>query len=526
VIKLYDTTLRDGTQGEKVAFSLEDKLKVVKKLDTFGVDYIEGGWPGSNPKDLAFFQQAKELQLKKSKLVAFGSTCRVNSLPEEDATLLSLVEAETPTVTIFGKSWDFQVTCALNTTLEENLRLIRESIAFLKNHEREVIYDAEHFFDAYKENPVYALATLQAAEQGGADFLVLCDTNGGTLPWEVMSIIKELQKEISLPLGIHAHNDGDMAVANSLAAVEAGACQVQGTMNGYGERCGNANLCSIIPALQIKMGFSGLCQDSLNNLTDLSRYISELANLAPNEQQPYVGRSAFAHKAGIHVSAIRKNPKTYEHINPELVGNQRRVLVSELSGKSNILYKAEEYGISKDEKQTDNVLRAVKQLENQGYQFEGAEGSLELLMKKESHLYQPPFDLKGLRIIMERNMAGELLSEVTIKVEVDGHEVHTAAESKHGPVNALDKALRKALECFYPQLEQMHLLDYKVRVLEERVGTSAQVRVLIESGDGRNSWGTVGVSSNIIAASWQALVDGIEYGLLQQNYSKVKKSSV
>lgn len=516
-VTIYDTTLRDGSQGEKISFSVEDKLKIARKLDSFGVDYIEGGWPGSNPKDLEFFQRAAvELKLEKAKLVAFGSTCRVNGLAHEDATLLSLAQAGTQTVAIFGKSWDFQVACALNTTLEENLRLIRESVAFLKSQGKEVIYDAEHFFDAYKENPQYALATLEAASQGGADVLALCDTNGGTLPWQIGEIVREVRAAIPTPLGIHAHNDGEMAVANSLEAVRQGAVQVQGTMNGYGERCGNANLISIIPALSLKMGRECLSPGSLENLTETSRYVSELANLSHDEQQPYVGRSAFAHKAGIHVSAIRKNPKTYEHINPELVGNERRVLVSELSGKSNILFKAEEFGITKDAEQTAHVLKVVKDLENQGYKFEGAEGSLELLMKREAGMYKDPFLLKGLRIIIERNPSGQMISEVVIKVEVDGQEVHTAAESENGPVNALDKALRKALLGFYPQLEEMDLIDYKVRVLEEKVGTSAQVRVLIESGDGKNSWETLGVSENIIQASWNALVDSFEYALMKK----------
>lgn len=515
-IKIYDTTLRDGTQGEKVSLSVEDKLKIAKRLDEFGVDYIEGGWPGSNPKDLEFFQRVKDLELKRATIVAFGSTRRANSRPEEDATLQSLVAAETKAVAIFGKSWDFQVTWALNTTLEENLLMIEESVAYLKSKGKEVIYDAEHFFDAYKDNKDYALATLKAAERGGADVLALCDTNGGTLPWEIGKIIQEIKPELKTALGIHTHNDGDMAVANSLSAVAAGVIQVQGTMNGYGERCGNANLCSIIPALQLKMGLNCLEAGSLKKLTEISRYISELANLVHNDQQPYVGHSAFAHKAGIHVSAIMKNPKTYEHFDPELVGNQRRVLVSELSGKSNILYKAQQSGIdlNKDNPEAQNVLNAIKELENQGYQFEGAEGSLELLMKKEANLYRKPFQLKGLRIIVEKNGGGELVTEVIIKVEVDGQMVHTAAEG-NGPVNALDKALRKALEGFYPQLKSMHLIDYKVRVLEEGAGTSAQVRVLIESTDGKDNWGTVGVSSNIIEASWRALVDSIEYGLLQ-----------
>lgn len=515
-VKIYDTTLRDGTQGEKVSLSVEDKLKIAKRLDEFGVDYIEGGWPGSNPKDLEFFQKVKELKLKKAIIVAFGSTRRANTKPEEDLTLQSLVAAETKAVAIFGKSWDFQVVWALNTTLEENLRMIEESVAYLKSRGKEVIYDAEHFFDAYKENKEYALETLMAAERGGADVLALCDTNGGTLPWEIGKIIEEIKPYLKTTLGIHTHNDGEMAVANSLSAVVAGTTQVQGTMNGYGERCGNANLCSIIPALQLKMDLECLEPGSLKKLTEISRYISELANLAHNDQQPYVGSSAFAHKAGIHVSAIMKNPKTYEHLDPELVGNQRRVLVSELSGKSNIFYKAEEYNINLDRNtlEAQNVLKAIKELENEGYQFEGAEGSLELLIKKEANRYRKPFQLKGLRIIVEKNGSGELITEVIIKVEVDGQEVHTAAEG-NGPVNALDKALRKALEGFYPELKTMHLIDYKVRVLEESGGTSAQVRVLIESTDGKNNWGTVGVSTNIIEASWRALVDSIEYGLLQ-----------
>lgn len=514
-IMIYDTTLRDGTQGEKVAFSVEDKLKVAKLLDDFGVDYIEGGWPGSNPKDMEFFRRVQGVSFRHAKIVAFGSTRRPNVKVEEDSILHSLIEAKTEAVTIFGKSWDFQVTSALNTTLEENLQMIEESVAYLKSHNLEVIYDAEHFFDAYKENPDYALETLRAAVRGGADILTLCETNGGALPWEMEEIITAVKKEIPAILGVHTHNDGEMGVANSLTAVKAGVEMVQGTINGYGERCGNANLSSIIPGICLKMKRECLLPDSLVRLTELSRSISELANLSLNEGQPYVGKSAFAHKAGIHVSAIRKNPRTYEHLDPALVGNERRILISELSGKSNILYKAEEFGLDKDKEVTQNVLQAVKKLENQGYQFEGADASLELLMKREAGLVKEPFALQNFRIIIERNSSGELLSEVTIKVDVNGEIIHTAAESYDGPVNALDKALRKALETVYPELSNVHLNDYKVRVLEERVGTSAQVRVLIESGDEQTTWDTVGVSRNIIEASWEALVDGIKYGLIK-----------
>ncbi len=517
LIKIYDTTLRDGTQGEGVAFSMEDKVRIAQRLDALGVHYIEGGWPGSNPKDLRFFKRVQDAVFKTAKIAAFGATRRPGVRPEEDGNLQALVEAGPPVVTIFGKSWDFHVTTALGTTLEENLAMIGESIVFLRKHFEEVIYDAEHFFDGFKRNREYALRTLLTAEAAGAHCLVLCDTNGGSLPHEVLEIVREVKKVVkpATPLGIHVHNDTECAVANSLAAVSEGVNHVQGTINGYGERCGNANLVSIIPNLILKMGLQCIPEGHLRELRDVSRFVSELANRKPWQAQPYVGDSAFAHKGGIHVSAVVKHPETYEHINPELVGNRRRVLVSELAGKSNILWKAKEYGIDIDKDTPDarRILQTIKELEDQGYQFEGAEASFELLMERALGNHLPYFELEAFRVVVEERQGDrEPLSEATVRIKVKGIAEHTAAEG-NGPVNALDNALRKALEEFYPTLREVTLLDYKVRILDEFKGTAAKTRVLITSGDGDESWGTVGVADNIIEASWQALVDSIEYKL-------------
>ncbi|HLC42924.1 MAG TPA: citramalate synthase [Methylomirabilota bacterium] len=515
LVKVYDTTLRDGTQGEGVAFSMEDKVRIAQRLDAIGVHYIEGGWPGSNPKDIRFFRRIQDVSLKQAKVAAFGSTRRSGVAPESDPNLQSLVEAATPVATIFGKSWDFQVTEALGTTLEENLAMIADSIVFLRRHFEEVIYDAEHFFDGFKRSREYALRSLRAAEEGGAHILVLCDTNGGTLPYEVSEIIREVKRHVKTPLGIHVHNDAECGVANSLAAVSEGVDHVQGTINGYGERCGNADLVSIIPNLMLKMKLRCLPEGSLRELRDVSRFVSELANRKPWQHQPFVGDSAFAHKGGIHVSAVLKHPETYEHINPELVGNHRRVLVSELAGQSNIVWKAKEYGIDleKSTPETRQILETLKQMEDQGFQFEGAEASFELLMERALGNHKPYFDLEGFRVVVEtRKGDAEPIAEATVRLKVKGIPEHTAAIG-NGPVNALDNALRKALEEFYPNLKEMSLIDYKVRILDESKGTKAKTRVLITSGDGDETWGTVGVADNIIEASWQALVDSIEYKL-------------
>jgi 2-isopropylmalate synthase len=514
LVKIYDTTLRDGTQGEGVNFSMEDKVRIAKRLDDFGVHYIEGGWPGSNPKDVRFFSEMQGVTLKSAKLAAFGSTRRPGTPASQDANLKRLIEAKTPVTTIYGKSWDYQVAEALNTTLEENLAMIADSVAFLLPHFEEVIYDAEHFFDGFKANQSYALKSLRAAEEAGAKVLVLCDTNGGTLPHEVIEIVREVKKHLKAPLGIHVHNDGECAVANSLAAVLEGAVQVQGTINGVGERCGNANLCSVIPNLMLKLGIEAVPKGNLGGMRELSRFVSEMYNRQPWQHQPYVGESAFAHKAGMHVSAVTKHPETYEHVNPELVGNHRRVLVSELAGQSNVLWKAARSGIDLDKNtpETRQILKVLKDLEDQGYEFEGAEASFELLMDKAREKHQQGFELEGWRVVVEKRGDAPPVSEATIKLSVRGIPEHTAAEG-NGPVSALDAALRKALDQFYPNLKTMSLRDYKVRILEGTQGTSAKTRVLITSGDGHDTWGTVGVGHNIIEASWQALVDSVDYKL-------------
>lgn len=517
-IHLFDTTLRDGTQGEKVAFSARDKLRIAQRLDSFGIHYIEGGWPGSNPKDMQFFKLAREHTFSHARVVAFGSTCRANTNPADDNNIRMLIEAGTPTVSIFGKSWMLHVEEALKTSGEENLRIIHESVKYLKKHDKEVIYDAEHFFDGYKENPNYALETLKAAETAGADTLVLCDTNGGTLPSEISKIVWEVKRHLDTPLGIHAHNDCELGVANSLAAVDAGCQHVQGTINGYGERCGNANLCSVIPNLQLKQNYRCIPDSKLEELTPLSRFVNEMANLSPDNRQPYVGQSAFAHKGGIHVSAVMKNGDTYEHINAGEVGNRRRVLISDLSGKSNIRYKSGQLGIDLDteSEKIPGIVDKLKNLENDGYQFEAAEASFELLVRQMKNEWKDFFSLEGFRIIIEKNVSGGSRTEATIRLTVNGQTEHCAAEGT-GPVHALDKALRKAVHRFYPDIAEVHLQDYKVRVLNQKEGTDAQVQVLIDSAEGNQSWTTIGVSRNIIDASWEALSDSFNYYLAKQH---------
>ncbi len=517
-IEIYDTTLRDGAQAEDISFSVEDKLRITEKLDELGVHYIEGGWPGSNPKDLEYFKKVKKLKLDGLKVVAFGSTHRPKYKAGDDVIFKSLLDSKTRIITIFGKTWDFHVKEALKISLQENLDIIHDSITYLKKRVETVFFDAEHFFDGYKDNPQYALKCLMTAQDAGADCIIPCDTNGGTLPGDVRTIFREIVKKMRTPLGIHAHNDSECAVANSIVAVESGASHVQGTVNGFGERCGNANLCSIIPSLQIKLGMKCIDPGHLTRLRDVARFVNEIANMRHFKRQPFVGDSAFAHKAGIHVSAIRKRPETYEHIRPELVGNAQRVLISDLAGKSNILRKAEEFGIRLDagSPQVQDIVTTLKKLENEGFQFEAAEASFELLMKKALGLHKRFFDLIGFRIIVEKRKEGEeAISEATIMVKVGGRIEHTAATGR-GPVNAIDNALRKALDKFYPKLKDIKLHDYKVRVLTAGRGTSAKVRVLVESGDEEEKWGTVGVSENIIEASYQALVDSIEYKLLKE----------
>lgn len=526
LITLYDTTLRDGTQAEDIAFLLEDKIRIAHKLDEIGIHYIEGGWPGSNPKDVAFFKDIKKEKLSRAKIAAFGSTRRAKVTPDKDQNIRTLVQAEADAITIFGKTWDFHVHEALRISLEENLEIIYDSLEYLKRHVQEVFYDAEHFFDGYKANPEYAIKSLLAAEQAKADCIVLCDTNGGTMPFELVEIIKDVKKQIKTPLGIHTHNDSECAVANSLHAVALGIVQVQGTINGFGERCGNANLCSIIPALKLKMKQDCLSSEQMKKLCELSRFVYELANLSPNKHQPYVGNSAFAHKGGVHVSAMQRHPETYEHIRPELVGNGTRVLISDLSGRANILAKAEEFNINLDSKDpvTLDILDNIKDMENRGYQFEGAEASFELLMKRALGTHRKFFSVIGFRVIDEkRHEEQKPISEATIMVKVGGKVEHTAAEG-NGPVNALDNAIRKALEKFYPKLKEVKLHDYKVRVLPAGQGTASAIRVLIESGDRESRWGTVGVSDNIIDASYQALIDSIEYKLHKGEEGEPAKS--
>ncbi|MEN8189002.1 MAG: citramalate synthase [Thermodesulfobacteriota bacterium] len=521
-IQIYDTTLRDGTQAENFNLSATDKVIISHKLDELGIDFIEGGWPGTNPLAVEFFKTMQDRNLKHAKLAAFGSTRLFSNPVDKDANLQALLDAKTPVITIFGKSWDIHVHDALRIELEDNLLIIEESLAYLKPHVEQLFYDAEHFFDGFKKSKEYALATLGKAIEGGADCLVLCDTNGGMLPHEVAPIVKQVQHYISekgskVELGIHVHNDSETAVASSLMAVDSGVNQVQGTINGYGERCGNANLTSIIPAVSLKMGYDCGGGEKLTHLFETSRLINELANLAHDKYQPYVGRSAFAHKGGIHVSAVQRNPLTYEHIEPEKVGNLRRILISDQAGKSNILYKAKKFGIDLESNSpiVGSIVKELKELENQGFQYEGAEASFELLMRRAMGTQPHFFELKGFRAINSKQTMDEPPeTEATIRAEVGGHEVHVAAMGD-GPVNALDNALRKALTRFYPKLAEMELVDYKVRVLTGEHGTGAKVRVLVETRDEETSWGTVGVSYNIVEASWQALVDAITYKLMR-----------
>ena len=513
-ITLYDTTLRDGTQGDQITFSAEDKLRIAQKLDGIGIHYIEGGWPGSNPKDARFFDLAREISFQKARMAAFGCTRKPHTRPENNENIRALLKTETRTNTIVGKSWDLHASQILGVSLEENLAMIEDTLAYLKSHDREVIYDAEHFFDGYKHNRNYALETLKAAVSGGADMIVLCDTNGGTMPHEIREIMEEVMPGLDLPVGIHTHNDCGLALANSIVAIQNGATVVHGTINGYGERCGNADLISVIGTLQLKMGYQCIDPEKLTQLTEVSRFVSDVANMPPLNQRPFVGKSAFTHKGGIHVSAIMKNPAAYEHLDPERIGNRRRVLVSDLSGKSNITYKAREMGVALGGKGYDSqkIVSEIKRMEDQGYQFDAAEGSLELLIKKVTGQFEEPFVLESFRVTIEKNRSGPSTSQATIKISVGKDQEITAAEGD-GPVNALDNALRKALNKFFPQIQEMGLVDFKVRVIDGTDGTAAKVRVQIESRDSREIWSTIGVSENVIEASWQALVESVQYKL-------------
>jgi len=531
-VVLYDTTLRDGMQGEDIFFSPEDKVKIAKRLDDAGIHYIEGGWPGSNPGASHFFELARKIKFKNAKLTAFGATRRQGKTCSEDANIQALINSDAPAVTIFGKSWDLHVESIMENSLNENLAMIKESVEYLFKHGREVIYDAEHFFDGYKANPEYALKTLEAALEGGTNCLVLCDTNGGTLPCDIETITKETighfrsdlqnKNKPELIFGIHTHNDSAMAVANSVMAVHAGAGMVQGTINGYGERCGNADLTAVIPILALKMNQDCITGKNLEKLLNLSRFISETANVPPVNSRPFVGKSAFAHKGGVHVSAVMKNPRAYEHISPELVGNDRRVIVSEQSGKSNIEYKAKEFGINLGKKGLNEhqIVKNIKELENYGYEFDAAEGSLKLIMEKLTDQYVPHFELESFRVVVEKDKERPCYSHAMIKIRVDEKTEITSAEGD-GPVSALDNALRKALATIFPRINDMHLVDFKVRVIDGMDGTDAKVRVLIESRDENNIFSTIGVSEDIIEASWQALADSFQYKLSLDNGKKI-----
>ena len=515
-VKIYDTTLRDGTQGEGISFSVTDKLLITEKLDQFGVDYIEGGFPGSNPRDITYFAEAKKLKLKHARLAAFGSTRRAGVKASEDAQLKTLLDAETPVLTLVGKTWTLHVTEILRTTLEENLAMIEDSIRFVTAQGREVVYDAEHFFDGYRANPDYALQTLAAALRGGASNLTLCDTNGGTLVDDFKGIVARVVKEFGADkVGVHCHNDSGLGVALSLAGVDAGATLVQGTANGYGERTGNANLFTILPSLFLKMNRTARCAANLGELRELSLYFDELANLKPDTKAPYIGASAFAHKGGLHANAAQKVKSSYEHIDPSLVGNRTRVLVSDMAGRSSIAMKAKELGLELDEKSPamKTLIDELKELEFRGYEFEAADASLKLLIARALGQAKTFFKVEGYRVTVERR-AGELIAEATVKLKVNDQSVHTVAECT-GPVGALDKALRLALEALYPQLKELELRDYKVRILDSRSGANARTRVFIESGDGKEIWGTVGVSDNVIDASWEALTDAVNFKLMQ-----------
>ena len=526
VVQVYDTTLRDGTQREGISLSGDDKLRIARRLDQLGVTFIEGGWPGSNPKDAEFFERAREMEWEHALITAFGSTCRAGSQPEDDANIQALLEAGTPVCTLVGKTWTLHVTDVLRTTLEENLRMIEASTSYLVEQGRRVIYDAEHFFDGYKADPAYAMETLKAAVRGKAESVILCDTNGGTMPWEIEEIATTVAKEIDHPFGIHCHNDSELGVANTLAGVRAGAMQVQGTVNGYGERCGNANLCSIIADLEIKLKKQCLPEGHLSHLTEVSRFVTEVANMQPDNHMAYVGRSAFAHKGGIHVAAIRRNIDSYQHIDPALVGNEMRVVVSELSGRGNLMSKFEEYGIEvSDPDRLTDVLNEIKELEASGFSFEAAEASVVMMLKRLEDDYQRPFELVDYTVYVEHRRNRGMVTEATVKVKVGGETVHTAAEG-NGPVNALDNALRKGLIPLYPVLADFQLVDYKVRILNGTDGTAATTRVLIDTQNAHERWSTVGASTNIIEASWHALVDSIEYGLTLHGEKIAEKVAV
>ncbi len=513
MIQVYDTTLRDGTQREGISLSCDDKLRIARRLDALGVTFVEGGWPGSNPKDAEFFERARDVPWETARIAAFGSTCRVGGGPEDDANIRALLDARTPVCTVVGKTWTLHVTDVLRTTLDENLRIVEQSIAYLRAEGRRVVYDAEHFFDGYRADAAYALETLRAAVRGGAETVVLCDTNGGSLPWQIADVVRQVQEGVRHPFGVHAHDDGECAVANTLAAVAGGAIQVQGTINGYGERCGNANLCSILPALELKMGKRCLPEGRLRTLREVARFVAEVANLALDEHLPYVGKSAFAHKGGIHVAAMRRNETSYQHVDPALVGNEMRVVVSELSGRGNLLSKAEEYGLDLTRaRDVGGLLNEIKELEAKGFSFEGAEASVAMMMKRQEPGYRPPFEVVDFLVTVEHRAGRGIFAEAMVKVRVDGEQVHTAAEGD-GPVDALDTALRKALMPRHPEVGALQLSDYKVRILDSTAGTAAITRVLIDTQKGGRRWSTVGASTNIIEASWRALVDSVEYGL-------------
>jgi 2-isopropylmalate synthase len=515
-IYTFDTTLRDGTQGEAVSFSVDDKLLVARKLDELGIDYIEGGWPGSNPKDREFFARARDLSLHHAKLTAFGATRLARNRVDQDGSVLALVEAGTPVVAIFGKTWDFHVRRALGIELDENLALIADTVAFLKSHGKEVVYDAEHFFDGYLANPEYALKTLEAAHEAGADVLCLCDTNGGTLTPRLREIVADVRRRFDGVIGIHPHNDSEVAVANALAAIDAGATHVQGCMNGYGERCGNANLSAVIANLELKIGHTTIGRERLMQLAAACTFIAELANLPLRGDQPFVGKSAFAHKGGIHVSAVLKDSATYEHIAPELVGNRQRVLVSDLAGRSNIVYKLDQHGLASqlDEAARRGLLDRIKQLEYEGYEFEAAEGTFELLVREALDPGRHLFDVERYEVTMRSEGASGPRATATVTLRTDAGPVSTTADG-HGPFNALHECLRRSLAAQYPQVEGIRLTDYKVRVLDSYKGTAAKVRVLIEWSDHQRSWSTVGVSDNVIEASWRALVDAFRLELMR-----------
>jgi len=513
LIQIYDTTLRDGTQSEGFNLSANDKVRIAQKLDELGVAFIEGGWPGSNPKDVEFFERARDIEWKNALITAFGSTCRVKGGPEDDANIKALLDSRTPVCTIFGKTWTLHVTDVLLTTLEDNLRIIEQSVAYLKSKGKRVIYDAEHFFDGYKADSSYALETLNAAIRGGAETVVLCDTNGGTFPWEIKRIFGEMKPLLDHPIGIHTHNDSESAVVNSLVAVREGAIQVQGTINGVGERCGNANLISIMANLELKLGFRCLPEGNIKHLYDLSHFVAEVANLTPDEHLPFVGKSAFAHKGGVHVAAMRRSSKSYQHVEPELVGNKMRVVVSDLSGRGNLLSKAEENGVEVEGEEVIPVLNEIKELESRGFSFEAAEASVTMMLKRQEYGYKPPFELIDFFVNVEHRDKRGIFAEATVKVRVQGEVLHTAAEG-NGPVNALDIALRKALKDYYPQITNFHLSDYKVRILDSDHGTEAITRVLIDTRNSTARWSTVGAGTNIIEASWRALADSVEYGLM------------